>query len=72
MDSAVARQLEEILRAQEARLTRQEEFQSAMAAHLGNLTAQLQGLNTHLTPPAASSPAPPNPAVPPTPVTPPS
>ena len=39
MDSAEA----EVLRTQEARLNRQEEFQTAMAANMGQISSQIQG-----------------------------
>lgn len=59
----------ELLHAQKARQTRQEEFQTAMASQLGHLSAQLQGLNGHLALPVPA--APPIPAAPPSPATPP-
>lgn len=59
----------ELLQAKEARLTRQEEFQTAMASHLGHLSTQLKELHGHLAPPVPA--APPIPAAPPTPATPP-
>ena len=57
MDSAKKEQLSEILRAQEARLTRQEQFQTAMASHLGQLTLQLQGMMDQLARPTAAAPS---------------
>ncbi|KAK0134256.1 hypothetical protein N1851_030166 [Merluccius polli] len=44
MDPAEAEQLSEILRTQEARLVRQEEFQTAMAANMSHLSSQMQDL----------------------------
>ena len=41
-------QLTAVLRAQEARLSRQEEFQTAMASQMGLLSTQFQGLHDHL------------------------
>lgn len=47
MDSAEAEQWKSGLRAQGARLTRQEDFQSAMAAQFGQLSSQLQDMHDH-------------------------
>ena len=69
MDSAGVRQLVELLQAQETHLSCQKEFQTAMASNLGNLSAQLQGLQEHLAPPTPAAPlnqvTRPNPATPP-------
>ena len=44
MDSAEAERFSSALRTQEARLTRQEEFQTVMASQMGQASTQLQGL----------------------------
>ena len=64
MDSAEAKQLSEVLRAQEARLTRQEEFQTAMAANMGQLSSQLQEILGHLGQSSPAAPPPPTPVFP--------
>ncbi|KAK0151824.1 hypothetical protein N1851_006805 [Merluccius polli] len=58
MDPAEAEWLAEILRTQEARLIRQEEFQTAMAANMGHLSSQLQDLLGQLAQPPATITAP--------------
>ena len=54
MDSAEAERLSEILRTQEARLNRQEEFQAAMAANMGQITSQMQDLLGQLSRPSST------------------
>ena len=44
MDSAEAERVSSALRAQEACLTRQEEFQTAMASQMGQVSTQLQDI----------------------------
>lgn len=58
MDSAEAEQLSGVLQAQEARISRQEEFQTAMAAQMGQLTSQLQVLLAQLPRPTVPAPVP--------------
>ncbi|KAK0143960.1 hypothetical protein N1851_017709 [Merluccius polli] len=55
MDPAEVERLAEILRTQEARLIRQEEFQTAMAANMGHLFSQLQDLLGQLAQPGAAA-----------------
>ena len=62
MDSAEAEQLSEVLQTQEARLNRQEEFQTAMAANMGQLSSQLQELLGQLCRPSPAAQTPPTPA----------
>ena len=64
MDSAEAERLSEVLRTQEARLTRQEEFQTTMAANMGQLSSQLQELLGQLCRPSPATPPPSIPAPP--------
>ena len=47
MDSAETDRMAEFLRAQEARLSRQEEFQTAMANQMSHLGSQIQALQNH-------------------------
>lgn len=56
MDSVERERLLEILQAQEAHLICQEEFQTAMASHMGQLTSQIQGMVGQLTRPTSSAP----------------
>ena len=56
MDSAEAERVSSALRAQEARLTRQEEFQSAMASQMGQVSTQLQDIIGQLTRQTAPAP----------------
>ena len=49
MDSAEAERVSSALRAQEACLTRQEEFQTAMASQMGQVSTQLQDIIGQLT-----------------------
>ena len=58
MDSAEAERVSEVLRTQEVRLVCQEEFQTAMAAHMGQLSAQLQDLLGQVTWPGPAAPPP--------------
>ncbi|KAK0139622.1 Retrotransposon-derived protein PEG10 [Merluccius polli] len=58
MDSAEVGRLAEALGAQKDRLSRQEEFQSAMATHMGQLTSHLQELIAQLPRPTAPAPVP--------------
>ena len=64
MDSAEAERLSEILRTQEARLNRQEEFQAAMAANMGQITSQMQDLLGQLSRSNPVLPTPPPAALP--------
>ena len=64
MDSAEAERLSEILRTQEARLSRQEEFQTAMAANMGQITLQMQDLLGQLSRPNPAPPTPPTSSTP--------
>ena len=59
MDSAEAERLSEVLRTQEARLNRQEEFQTPMAANMSQLSSQLQELLGQLCRPSPAAPTPP-------------
>ena len=61
MDSAEVEQLSKILRTQEARLNRQEEFQTAMAANMGHLSSQLKELMGQLIQPSTTAPTTPSP-----------
>ena len=58
MDSAEAERLSSALRAQEARLSRQEEFQSAMGSQMGLVSTQLQDIIGQLTRQTAPAPLP--------------
>ena len=58
MDSAGIEQLTAVLRAQEARLSRQEEFQTAMASQMVRFSTQFQSLHDHLVQ-TATAPEPP-------------
>ena len=64
MDSAEAKRLSEVLRTQEARLNRQEEFQTTMAANMGQLSSQIQELLGQLCRQSPATPTPPSPATP--------
>ena len=64
MDSAEAERLSEVLRTQEVRLNRQEEFQTAMAANMGQLSSQIQKLLGQLCRQSPATPTPPSPATP--------
>ena len=64
MDSAEAERLSEVLRTQEARLNRQEEFQTAMAANMGQLSSQIQELLGQLCRQSPATLTPPSPAIP--------
>ena len=68
MDSAEAERLSEVLRTQEARLNRQEEFQTAMAANMGQISSQIQELLGQLCRQSPAPPTPPSPASPEIPV----
>ena len=61
MDSAEAERLSEVLRTQEVRLNHQEEFQTAMAANMGQIFSQIQELLGQL---CQSNPEPPTPPSP--------
>ena len=56
MDSAEAERLSEVLRTQEACLNRQEEFQTAMAANMGQLSSQHKSSGSTLPPRTPTSP----------------
>jgi hypothetical protein len=58
MDSAEAERVSSALRAQEACLTRQEEFQTAMASQMGQVSTQLQDIIGQLTCQTAPAPLP--------------
>ncbi|XP_036968157.1 uncharacterized protein LOC119027253 isoform X2 [Acanthopagrus latus] len=64
MDSAEAERLSEVLRTQEARLNCQEEFQTAMAANMGQLSSQIQELLGQLCRQSPATLTPPSPAIP--------
>ena len=58
MDSAEAERVSSALHAQEARLTHQEEFQTAMASQMGQVSTQLQDIIGQLTRQTAPAPLP--------------
>ena len=68
MDAVEAERLSEVLRTQEACLSRQEEFQTAMAANMGQISSQLQDLLGQVCRPNPAPRTPPPPAFPEAPV----
>uniref|UniRef100_A0A671YIT6 Gypsy retrotransposon integrase-like protein 1 n=1 Tax=Sparus aurata TaxID=8175 RepID=A0A671YIT6_SPAAU len=70
MDPAEVERVSDVLRTQEARLNRQEEFQTAMASQMGHISTQLQDLLGQLARQTAPAPLPapeatPTPTMPP-------